>query len=84
MIAEEAKIDKNGYLYIKRAEKLKDQYCKYLSGIKCSDVCVMFGEPKIHPERHGGGFTLRLGCMPEGVWWTFKKFTDERRDQDDI
>jgi hypothetical protein len=42
------KIDKNGWLQIKRKKKLKPQYCPFTPGDEepCGDWCPLFNEPE--------------------------------------
>lgn len=43
------KIDKDGYLWIRRPGMLKPQTCPY-SGDVCNDECPLFSEPEYYDE----------------------------------
>ena len=43
------KIDNEGYLWIERKGKMKDQFCPYDSDMShCGDWCPLFLEPSFH------------------------------------
>lgn len=66
----EIKINKDGFLEIKRAGKLKLQYCPHMDfgdgegTAPCSDSCPLFGEPEDYQNKDGNmGHMLRLCHM---------------------
>jgi hypothetical protein len=50
-------IDENGFLWIKRGNRMKKQYCKYpippgsLRPMDCGDWCPSFQGPLFHPVK---------------------------------
>ncbi len=76
----EIKIDKDGFLEIKRAGKFKLQYCPHMDfgdgegTAPCSDSCPLFGEPDTYKDEDGKMDMLKI-C--NGRYLT-GKITDER------
>lgn len=59
------KIDKDGFLWIERGEKYKQQYCPYHDLhpglLRCGDFCPLFGEPQIRRDgRLRGWYALSI------------------------
>jgi len=79
----EGKIDKNGYLWIKRNRRFKLQNCPYSNAAivaACGDWCPLFVEPYVANNHKGGSWDLPL-C--ESLLF-FNTFTDERGQNDTI
>lgn len=73
------KIDRNGVLYIQRADMLVEQMCPYgqVGNLhNCSHQCPMFGEPF---RRQDGRWMMTL-CGKFGI--VFDRFLDERTLED--
>ena len=82
----DGKIDRNGFLYIKRGKKMKTVLCPFcawntfekmgqtqIEQNPCGDWCVLFGEPEIA----GSPLPARIVvCHDKELW--FNEFTDER------
>ena len=71
MIYDYGEINWAGCLIIKKAGEMKAQKCPRESGVHCSDICPLFGEP----DDRGAYTTLRI-C--EDRLLTFKNFVDKR------
>ena len=73
------KIDKDGYLWLERAGKLKPQFCEHEGPQECGDWCPCFQEPVVTtltPIFRKLGQTTLIIC--EGNTLVFDEFTDER------
>ncbi len=76
-----AKINKSGYLWIERANMMKEQHClEYPRTTTCGDQCPQFGEPE--PIYVGENATPDLIeveiCQRRCL--QFDEFTDERKN----
>ena len=83
-------IDKNGWLAIERAGKMKSQYCPWTvwqddAVHSCGDWCSHFGEPRWEEAKEGGfvkAAYLNLTCGGATRLFVFDEFTDERINPD--
>ncbi len=71
------KIDKKGWLLIKRGSAEKHQYCMHGTEDEgCGDWCPCFGEPE--PERHAGGKPYVNLCICRNRVLAFSELEDLR------
>lgn len=73
------KIDDKGRLWIKRADKFKEQSCPFnnhpaYDKADCGDWCPLFGEPEHNFGERAISGTLQL-CK---IWLDFETCEDER------
>jgi hypothetical protein len=74
-------IDKNGYLHIERAGRMKKQSCPCRSGklgefMECGDWCPLFSEPFYTDENR----IVHIGlCHRTKISCKTADFTDERK-----
>ena len=70
------KIDKDGWLWIRRAGMLNKQFCPMSNtDVKCGDWCPLFGEPEVVAE----GVVVIEICQEKIL--RSECFTDERREK---
>lgn len=73
------KIDKDGYLYIVRGNKLSIAGCPFVltptCHVKCGDWCALFGEPERNYDCKKNYFHRLELCKKTLI---FKEFIDER------
>jgi len=73
-------INKNGHLLIKRANKLKLQWCPKTTEssrnnmVECGDWCPLFGEPQINNVRE----TVSISLCDKSITVDSNTFIDER------
>jgi len=76
-------IEKNGYLWIERAGKIKKQYCPHdVVGedvIGCGDWCPMFGEPEQVYTMKNAQRGEVVGLQICRVRFSFHEFVDKRQ-----
>jgi hypothetical protein len=66
MKPKQMKIDKEGYLWIERFEKMKEQFCPYSDIENCGDWCPLFDDSNIMPNGQGDlGLCRREYCDVE-------------------
>ena len=73
------KIDAGGYLWLKRAEEWRAQYCPfaYEGDVKCGDWCPLFSEPSFYNEGEDKTVYIEI-CNGGTLGGLAKDFVDER------
>ena len=75
------KIDKNGKLWIERANMMKEQHClEHPKTTTCGDQCPQFGEPEsIYAGENATPDLIEVEIC-QGRRLQFDEFTDERKN----
>ena len=73
------KIEKKGFLWLRRAEEWREQYCPFATAgyFRCGDWCPLFGEPSFYNEGEDKTVYIEI-CNGGTLGCLAKDFVDER------